>query len=150
MVWKTVPQKMIDMMRAGWKYGIMTKIFSGNNEEITDSEARRLANLKPWQPGQSGNPQGRPKKKPITEMYERILADADNLAIIEEAVVKALRKGQMAMVLQLSTTVIDRMRAEAIRAFDSGSTWPGIGAVFATGTNAAGVQCRATRATAFR
>jgi hypothetical protein len=42
------------------------------------------------------------------------------------------------------------MRAEAIRAFDSGSTWPGIGVVFATGTNAAGVQCRATRATAFR
>jgi hypothetical protein len=49
-----------------------------------------------------------------------------------------------------STTVVDRMRAEAIRAFDSGSTWPGIGVVFATGTNAAGVQCRATRATAFR
>jgi hypothetical protein len=42
------------------------------------------------------------------------------------------------------------MQAGLIRAFDSGSTWPGIDVVFATGTNAAGVQCRAIRATAFR
>ena len=49
-----------------------------------------------------------------------------------------------------STTVVDRMQAGLIRAFDSGSTWPGIDVVFATGTNAAGVQCRAIRATAFR
>src|ERR1019366_8427980 len=58
--------------------------------------------------------------------------------------------GRAQELFELSTTVVDRMRAEAIRAFDSGSTWPGIGVVFATGTNAAGVQCRATRATAFR
>jgi hypothetical protein len=42
------------------------------------------------------------------------------------------------------------MRAEVIGAFDSGSTWPGIDVVFATGANAAGVQGRAIRATAFR
>ena len=31
-------------------------------------------NLKPWKwkPGQSGNPSGRPKKKPITDAYERL------------------------------------------------------------------------------
>src|ERR1035438_10122926 len=49
-----------------------------------------------------------------------------------------------------STTVVDSMQAGLIRAFDTGSTWPGIDVVFVTGTNAAGVQCRAIRATAFR
>ena len=34
---------------------------------------------KPYQfrPGQSGNPGGRPKKKPITEIYEEILEDPE-------------------------------------------------------------------------
>lgn len=30
------------------------------------------ANLKPWPPGVSGNPSGRPKKKPLTEQLERL------------------------------------------------------------------------------
>src|ERR1700733_7089379 len=54
-----------------------------------------------WKPGQSGNAGGRPKKKPITEMYERILNSPENIAAIEKATVAALRKGNMAMVLQL-------------------------------------------------
>ena len=74
----------------------------GNTDQITDSEARRLANLRPpWKPGESGNPSGRPAKKPITEMYERILNNPENLALIEDAVSKALTRGNMAMVLQL-------------------------------------------------
>lgn len=60
-----------------------------------------VENLIPWKPGQSGNPSGRPKKKPITEMYERILNDPENVAAIEKATISALRKGNMAMVLQL-------------------------------------------------
>ncbi len=31
----------------------------------------RPQNLKPWKPGQSGNPGGRPQKRPITEGYEQ-------------------------------------------------------------------------------
>ncbi|MFZ3329966.1 MAG: DUF5681 domain-containing protein [Candidatus Acidiferrales bacterium] len=34
---------------------------------------RSLANLVTWQPGQTGNPGGRPKKKPITDRYHRIV-----------------------------------------------------------------------------
>src|ERR1035441_7375262 len=49
-----------------------------------------------------------------------------------------------------STTVVDRRSAETNLAFDSGSTWLGIDVVFSTGTNAAGVQGRAIRATTFR
>lgn len=54
-----------------------------------------------WRPGQSGNPSGRPKKKPITEMYERILNNPEAIAAIEAATMKALRQGNMAMVFQL-------------------------------------------------
>lgn len=32
--------------------------------------ASRTKGLKPWKPGQSGNPGGRPKKDPITRRYE--------------------------------------------------------------------------------
>ncbi len=28
------------------------------------------ANLKPWKPGQSGNPNGRPRKRPLSEAYD--------------------------------------------------------------------------------
>jgi hypothetical protein len=34
---------------------------------------RSLANLVTWQPGQTGNPGGRPQKKPITDRYLRIV-----------------------------------------------------------------------------
>ena len=75
-------------------------------DETENSTANTLAGapqLDPykWQPGQSGNPGGRPKKKPITELYERILNDPANLDAIESAVNKALQRGNMAMVLQL-------------------------------------------------
>jgi hypothetical protein len=75
------------------------KTDGGNTEQITDP---RLANLRPpWKPGESGNPAGRPKRKLITEMYEEILNDPEHIAAIKEATVKSLRKGNMAMVLQL-------------------------------------------------
>lgn len=64
-----------------------------------------------WKPGESGNPGGRPKKKPITEMYERILNNPDHLAAIEEATIKALKKGNMAMVLQLKE-ITDRVEGK--------------------------------------
>ena len=37
------------------------------------AEKGRIENLRPWKKGQSGNLSGRPKKKPITEAYERQL-----------------------------------------------------------------------------
>jgi hypothetical protein len=49
---------------------------------------------KGFRPGQSGNPGGRPKKKPITEIYERILAQDRNCKDIEAAVLKMIRSGR--------------------------------------------------------
>lgn len=72
----------------------------GNNPE---SREKMLGGItgKGFMPGQSGNPNGRPKKKPITELYEEILNDPANLEILRKSIVKALSRGQMAMVLQL-------------------------------------------------
>lgn len=39
----------------------------------TQTNPRSLANLKKWEPGQSGNPNGRPHKRPITDRYREIL-----------------------------------------------------------------------------
>ena len=35
----------------------------------------RIENLKPWAKGVSGNPNGRPKSKPITEAYKAVIAE---------------------------------------------------------------------------
>jgi hypothetical protein len=37
-------------------------------------------------PASSGNPGGRPKKKPITQLYERILENPESLAAIKKSV----------------------------------------------------------------
>ena len=35
--------------------------------------AGRVENLTPWKPGQSGNPNGRPRKKPLTDAYLELM-----------------------------------------------------------------------------
>jgi hypothetical protein len=74
-----------------------------------------------WKAGESGNPSGRPKKKPITEMYERILNDPENLAAIEAATMKALRNGNMAMVLQLRE-MTDRVEGKVTQPIEADIT----------------------------
>jgi len=37
--------------------------------------AGRIENLKPWKPGQSGNPGGRPKRKWLTDAIEEMLQE---------------------------------------------------------------------------
>lgn len=94
----------------------------GNSEEISEGERIRLANLRPpWQPGESGNPSGRPKKKPITELYEKILNDPEALEELEKSVRKALSKGQMAMVLQLRE-MTDRVEGKVTQPIEANVT----------------------------
>ena len=63
----------------------------------------RYSRLRPYsfKPGKSGNPNGRPKKAPITKIFERIFRKAKNRKDIEEAILKILLQGKMASVLML-------------------------------------------------
>lgn len=54
-----------------------------------------------WKPGQTGNPGGRPKKKPISEMYERLLGEPEFLEQLEGSVRKMILSGRMVGQLQL-------------------------------------------------
>lgn len=74
-----------------------------------------------WKPGQSGNPSGRPKKKPITEMYEELLADPDFLAALKTSLRGTVRKGNMAMVLQLRE-MTDRVEGKVTQPIEANVT----------------------------
>jgi len=93
---------------------------TANSSENSSGGAPQLDPYK-FKPGQSGNPSGRPKKKPITEMYERILNNPENVAAIEIAVNKALAKGQMAMVLQLRE-MTDRVEGKVVQPIEADIT----------------------------
>jgi hypothetical protein len=54
--------------------------------------AGRVQNLKPWKPGQSGNPGGRPKRRLIDEALEELLLSNDSelaLAIAKKLLARA-------------------------------------------------------------
>jgi Family of unknown function (DUF5681) len=57
--------------------------------------------LRPFKPGQSGNPKGRPKKAPITKILEKIFSKPQNRKDIEEAVLRILLGGRMSSVLMI-------------------------------------------------
>jgi hypothetical protein len=92
----------------------------GNNEKSTEKLLGGITG-KGFMPGESGNPSGRPKRKPITELYERILNDPEALAELEQSVRKALKKGQMAMVLQLRE-MTDRVEGKVTQTIEADIT----------------------------
>ena len=62
---------------------------------------KSLANLKPWKPGQSGNPSGRPARKPITDLCEEIINHPETRERIKQQVIQTLTSKGMAGVLLL-------------------------------------------------
>jgi hypothetical protein len=92
----------------------------GNNAGTTEKLLGGVTG-KGFMPGQSGNLSGRPKKKPVTELYEQILSDPANLALVEKAIVKALSRGQMAMVLQLKE-MTDRVEGKVTQPIEADVT----------------------------
>lgn len=93
---------------------------AGNTEKNKRKLPAALDAVK-WKPGQSGNPSGRPKKKPITEMYEELLADPDFLAALKASLRGTVRKGNMAMVLQLRE-MTDRVEGKVTQPIEANVT----------------------------
>jgi len=56
-----------------------------NQRKTSDGRKKRLENLRPWKPGQSGNLKGRPKK---TEQLAEIIDEIMNWKVIPEMIEK--------------------------------------------------------------
>jgi hypothetical protein len=65
-----------------------------------------------WQPGQSGNPGGRPKKKPITEIYEELLAEGVTRNDIKKTM-RALVRKKNGLAVQALREMADRIEGRA-------------------------------------
>jgi hypothetical protein len=63
---------------------------TGPHAPAAGSEATR------WKPGQSGNPGGRPKKKPLTEALEKIYSDPEECLKAARALARKARAGSIA------------------------------------------------------
>ena len=68
-----------------------------NSGENSEKRRGRPENLTPWRPGQSGNPGGRPKRKPITEALEKVFTPEQCLAVAQ-ALLKQAKKGSISHV----------------------------------------------------
>lgn len=58
------------------------KKITADSEQVSEGKQRRLANLKPWQPGQSGNPKGGPRRG---ESWSDLIKKIGDLSGIELA-----------------------------------------------------------------
>jgi hypothetical protein len=79
---------------------------------ITEAKQRGRLNLKPpWKPGQSGNPSGRPKRKPLTEALEKIYSDPEECMAAARALAKKARKGSIAHFQEAANRLEGRVEA---------------------------------------
>src|SRR4029077_13594578 len=66
---------------------------------------------RPWPKGVSGNPKGRPKSKPITDMLRVIFDNPENVEEIRENVARTLKSKGMAGVILLNH-IADRLEGK--------------------------------------
>ena len=71
-----------------------------------------------WQPGQSGNPSGRPKKKPITDLFEELMSDPELVAQFKTAIANSIKKGGMAGVMYMKEAA-DRLEGKVTQPIDA-------------------------------
>lgn len=68
-----------------------------NTEKSTEGRERRLRNLRPpWKPGESGNPSGRPKSKPLTDAcFEHLSKHPKDLSAVARALITQAKRGSV-------------------------------------------------------
>ena len=98
---------------------------NGKPDEATSANAGntdRSAFIAPykWQPGQSGNPSGRPSRKFLTESLEKLLRETDkktgkpNYELVMKALMAAARKGNV----KALNLVLERMEGKVADELD--------------------------------
>jgi len=87
-----------------------------NNQQSTEKLLGGITG-KGFMPGQSGNPSGRPKKKPITDLFEELMADPELVAGFKSAIVKSIMKGGMAGVMYMKEAA-DRLEGKVTQPMD--------------------------------
>ena len=84
-----------------------------------NTQRGRVENLRPWQPGQSGNPGGRPKRKLLTDAYARILdipvpGDKEGHTFAE-AIAFAMAKEAIKGKVNAAAEIADRVEGRALQ-----------------------------------
>lgn len=103
---------------------------SENSEAKSEAQKRKLANLKPFQPGQSGNPGGRPKKL-ISDAYRLVLEQQATYGKQKgtgaELLAAKMWRQAMSGKIQAATEITDRVEGKAMQAVQMSG--PGGGAI---------------------
>ncbi len=66
---------------------------------------------KRFQPGVSGNPGGRPRKRPLTEAYEKLIADPKIAEAIAKGIIRAARRGNV----KAASEIADRVEGKVTK-----------------------------------
>lgn len=71
--------------------------------ENSEPISKRAPHLKPYhfKPGQSGNPGGRPKKTPITDLFEELYSDPEFVDLVRKGLRTTAKKGSIPLVMHL-------------------------------------------------
>jgi hypothetical protein len=76
---------------------------------------------KGFKPGKSGNPGGRPKSKPLTEAYERLLADRKTADAVAKAMERQARKGNVRAAQEMADRVEGKIQFQVVGTGEDGA-----------------------------